>query len=96
MLLQMIPFAEIFSDFFVTVGSNLVSKIPKAKKSFNTYVMKNVVGSCFINPVEESKIEKLINNLNQNKSLDPFSIPVKILTNYIDILKQPLARLINL
>ena len=65
--------AEIFSDFFV--GSNLASKIPKAKRiskgkrPFKTHLRKSVVNSFFINPVQESKIEKLMNNLNQNKTL---------------------------
>ena len=49
-----------------------------------------------INHVQESEIEKLINNLNQNKSLGPCSIPVKILQKHIDVFKQPLTYLINL
>ena len=35
-------------------------------------------------------------NLNKNKSLGPCSIPVKILQNLDDVLKQPLSYLINL
>ena len=54
--------AEIFNDFFVNVGSNLTSsRIPKGKRPFKTYLRKSVVNSVFINPVQESKIEKLIN-----------------------------------
>ena len=34
--------------------------------------------------------------LNKNKSLGPYSIPVKILQNLGDVLKQPLTYLINL
>ena len=34
--------------------------------------------------------------LNKNKRLSPYSIPVKILQNLGDILKQPLTYLINL
>ena len=49
----------------------------------------------FINPVQESEIEKLINSSNQNKSLSPCSISVKVLKNHADVLKQPLAYLIN-
>ena len=52
--------AEIFIDFFVNVGSNLASRIPKGKRPFKTYLRKSVVNSVFINPVQESKIEKLI------------------------------------
>ena len=88
--------AEIFNDLFVNVGSNLQSKIPKGKRPFKTNLRKSVVNSFFINPVQESVIKKLIYNPNQNKSLSPCSIPVKILQNHVDILKQPLTYLINL
>ena len=78
---------------FFNVSSNLASKIPEGKRHFKTYLRKNV-NSFFINPVQESAIEKLINNLNKNKS--PCSIPTKILQNHVDVLKQPLTCLINL
>ena len=41
-------------------------------------------------------MEKLINNLNRNKSLGPCRIPVKILQNHVEVLKQHLTYLINL
>ena len=41
-------------------------------------------------------MEKLISNLNKKKSLGPCRIPVKILQNYVDVLKEPLTDLINL
>ena len=88
--------AKTFNNFFVNVGSNLESKIPKAKNPFDKYLKKRISNSFFINPVKDTEIEKLIKNLNQNKSLGPCSIPVKILKIYANDLKQPLAFLINL
>ena len=88
--------AEIFNDFFVNVGSNLAFRIPKGKRPFKTYLRKSVVNSFLINLIQESEIEKLINNLNQNKSLGTCSIPVKILENHVDVLKQSLTYLVNL
>ena len=32
--------AETFNNFFVNVGSNLASKMPKARNSFNKYLKK--------------------------------------------------------
>ena len=49
-----------------------------------------------MNLVQESGIEKLIRNFNQNKSLGSCNVPVKILQNHVDVLKQPLTYLINL
>ena len=74
----------------------LASKIPKRKRPFKTYLRKSVVNSFFINPVQESEIEKLINNFNQNKSLGPCTIPVKILQKHVDVFKHSLTYLINL
>ena len=74
--------------FLVNVGFNLASRIPNRKRPFKRYLRMSVVNSIFINPVQESEIDKLINNLG------PCSIPVKILQNHVDILKQPL--IINL
>ena len=88
--------AEIFNDFFVNVGSNRAFRIPKGKRPFKTYLRKSVVNSFLINLIQESEIEKLINNLNQNKSLGTCSIPVKILENHVDVLKQSLTYLVNL
>ena len=88
--------AETFNNFLVNVGSNLPSKIPKAKNTFCKYLKKRISNSFFINAVKDNEIEKLIKNLNHNKSLGPCSIPVKILKNHANDLKQPLAFLINL
>ena len=46
---------EIFNDFFVSVGSNLASKIPKGKRTFKTYLRESLVNSLFINPIQNLK-----------------------------------------
>ena len=88
--------AKTFSNFIVNVGSNLPSKIPKVNNPFCKYLKKELLNSLFINPVKDTEIEKLIKNLHHNKSLGPCSIPVKILRNHSNDLKQPLAFLRNL
>ena len=88
--------AEIFNDFFVNVASNLASKIPKGKRPFKTNLKESVVNSFFINLVQESGIEKLIRNFNQTEGLGSCNVPVKILQNHVDVLKQHLTYLINL
>ena len=76
--------------FLVNVGSNLASRIPNRKRPFKRCLKKKVVNSIFINTVQDSEIDKLINHLGL------CSIPVKILQNHVDVLKQPLIYLINL
>ena len=71
--------------FLLMLVQVLLLKYRKGKDFLKTYLRKSVVNSFFINPVQESEIEKLINNLNQNKSLGPCSIPVKILQNHVEL-----------
>ena len=64
-------------------------------------LLVSILKKCFkiyfsISPVNYTEIEKLITNLNHNKSLGPSSIPVKIFKNHGNDLKQPLAFLIYL
>ena len=73
-----------------------MSKTPKRKRPFNTYLRNSTVNSFLINPVPESEIKKSIKNPNQNKSLGPCNVYVQILQNHIDVLKQPSKYLINL
>ena len=88
--------AETFNNFFVNVGSNFASKIPKAKNPFGKYLNKRVLNSFFITALKDTEIEKPIKNLNRNKSLGPCNIPIKILKNHANDLKQALAFLTNL
>ena len=87
---------EMFNGFFVSVSPNLASKIRKGKRPFKAYLRESVVNLFFINPIQESEIKKLINDLHQNKSLCACSISVKILQNLADASEQSLTYLINL
>ena len=87
----------LFLNFLLIFVQVLRLKYRK-KRPINTCQRIHVISknSFFINPVQEYEIEKLINNLNQNENLGPCGIPVKILKNHVDVLKQPLTYLINL
>ena len=56
----------------------------------------NIIRIIFKSIQKLLKIEKPINSLNQNKSLGPCSILVKLLQKHVDVLKPPLTYLINL
>ena len=85
-----------FNGFFVSVSPNLASKIRTGKRPFKSYLRQSVVNLFYINPIQESEIKKLINDLNQNKSLGACSISVKIIQNLVDASEQSLTYLINL
>ena len=65
---------------------NIIANKTSIVETFNNFfdkeLKKRVLNSFFVNPVKETEIEKLIKNLNHNKSLGPCDIPVKILKNH--------------
>ena len=88
--------ANSFNEFFTTVRSSLVKKIPKSKKSFFRYLGNKIENSLFLKPVEEEEIKKIVMKLNSNKSVGPNSLPIKILKSHIDSLAKVLAAIINI
>ena len=56
----------------------------RKEKDLLKHFKKECLNSFFINPIQE------------NRSLGPCSIPVKILQKHVDVLKQTLTYLINL
>ena len=60
------------------------------KNPFGKYLKKRLLNSIFMDPVKDTEIERLTKDLNQNKSLGSWSIPVKILKNLAKYLEKNL------
>ena len=87
---------EIFNDFFINIGPNIARKIPKSNKHFSSYLNHlNVNHSIYLKPTDTSEIIKIINNLDNSKSLGPNSIPINILKFNVHVIADPLSKLIN-
>ena len=69
---------EIFNISLLMLVQTLRLKNIKNKSNFSIYLRRNFVNSVFINPAPESEIQKLLNNLNQSKSLGLNKTPVEI------------------
>lgn len=69
---------EIFNISLLMLVQTLRLKNIKNKSNFRIYLRRNFVNSVFINPAPESEIQKLLNNLNQSKSLGLNKTPVEI------------------
>ena len=69
---------EIFNISLLMLVQTLRLKNIKNKSNFSIYLRRNFVNSVFINPAPESEIQKLLNNLNQSKSLGLNKSPVEI------------------
>ena len=69
---------EIFNISLLMLVQTLRLKNIKNKSNFSIYLRRYFVNSVFINPAPESEIQKLLNNLNQSKSLGLNKTPVEI------------------
>lgn len=88
---------NIFNNFFVSVGSKIAEKIPAAEKSFTSFLKNiNVSESLYLSPTSSCEIAKIIKSLDNSKALGPNSFPVKLLKFNVDILCEPISKIVNL
>ena len=95
--------ANCFNEFYTTVASKLVEKLPacvhKFGKSFVTKYYFNlgvVSNSHSFSLVPESQVLKYLNNLTANKATGLDAIPSRFVKDGSSIIAQPLAHIINL
>ena len=98
--------ANIFNDHYATLGLNVQQKIPTQEGDYNFYLDKrDKDGRRFINPdgctfylspAGPGEVEKIIDELNINKSIGPFGVPVFLLKKYKMFFSLWLSELVNL
>ena len=71
-----VKMANIFSNYFVNVGSQIDETIPGTRKSPTDYLENRIPESIFLAPVTLEEIEITINSLNVKKAIGPYSIPI--------------------
>ena len=74
-----IEIAQNFYNFFISIGTNLQKNIPPTKKNFIDYLKKPNHGNFMMALTTSDEISDLIHNLKSSKSVDPYSIPTKIM-----------------
>ena len=87
--------AESMNDFFVNVGNTVEAKIPQGDNHFSKFLKNTNPKSIFLNPVDNSEVTSLINQIQSSRSCGPNSIPSKILKTNVNILSIPLELIIN-
>ena len=87
---------NVFNDFFVTVSNEITRSIPKANKSPIEYLRNRNPVSILLSPVTPIEVNRTILNLDQTKSIGPYSIPIKALKILGPKISQPLTKIINL
>ena len=86
--------ANKFNLFFSNIGTDLAKKIPLCQKPPQTFLNGNYEHSMFFNPVDESEIFNIINNLRNTASKGHDNIPINIIQNCASEL-SPILTLIN-
>ena len=88
--------ANIFNNYFSTIGEKTQAKIKQLHKKYTDYLTNENSDTFFPSPTDKEEIKFILSSLDINKSTGPYSIPRKVLNMLNnDILKQ-LADLFNL
>ena len=87
--------ANIFNNYFVSVGSAIDKTIPRTRKSSTDYLKNRISQTTFLTSVTPEEIEVIIQCLNVKKSLGPYSIPVSLLKTQSRRIAQPLSIIVN-
>ena len=88
--------ADSFNNFFVTIAENIDKKIIHTNANYKNYTENSRINSFFLKPTNKEEVNSTIKKIKTNKTLDPNSIPKKMLKMNQHIIAKPLAYLINL
>ena len=87
--------ANIFNNFFGTVASKLVQKLPKPNTKFQDYLKNPNKHSIYLNEIEPGEVHELLSKLDISKSGDTYNITPKLLKIAANALCNPLTRIFN-
>ena len=86
--------ANLFNDFFVSVGARIAEGIDSEAEDHKAYLSGDIVNSFFLSPVTSADVSRIILSL-KNKSGNISTLPVKILKASHDIVSPVLTVIIN-
>ena len=84
-----------FNKYFTSVGEDLASKIPPAKKSFETYLQKQILTSFSFNLVNTTEVDKILRDFKPKTSSGSDGISMKLLKLINEPILPSLTILIN-
>ena len=95
--------AQKFNEFYTTVASKLVEKLPKSFNKFGKKFVENFYSSKGVKPnsyslsvVSESKVLKYLNALSVDKATGLDAIPSRFVRDSASIIVCPITHIINL
>jgi hypothetical protein len=84
-----------FNDFFSTIGANLSAQIPHTQQSYTSYLKGTYPNSFILFPTDFHEIVSVVNNLPNKKSAGMDEITMDIMKRSINIIADPLSKIIN-
>ena len=87
--------AEIFNDFFSSIGKNLSQNIPSSCKSFRDFLGTPNSKTIFFDPTYAEEITKIVANLKEGKSPGHDGIDNYLIKNIFPQIVDPLVHIIN-
>ena len=88
--------ANIFNNYFSTIGEKIQAKIKHSRKKYTDYLTNENPDMFFLSPADKEEIKFILSSLDINKSTGPYSIPIKVLNMLKNDISEQLADLFNL
>ena len=88
--------ANHFNSFFTSVAGKILKNIPKAKKTFNSFLTKSNTKTLFLSSTTLAKVASILKTFNLNKAIGPNSLSIEILMDLKSEISEPLSNLIYL
>ena len=88
--------ANIFNNYFNTIGEKTQSKIKHSHKTYTDYLTNENPDLFFLSPTNKEEIKFIRSSLDINISTGPYSIPSKVLNILKNNISEQLPDLFNL
>ena len=88
--------ANIFNNYFSTIGKKIQAKIKHSHKNYTDYLTKENPNSFFLSPTDKEEIKLIYSSPDISKATGPYSIPTKVLKYFKNNISDQLADLFNL
>ena len=88
--------ANHFCDYFTNIGPSLVRNVSIATNMFYSFLTENFQNSLFLRPANELEIIDIVSSLRKASAGGYYNVPMQIVKDSIDLISEPLTRIINL
>ena len=91
-----VEISYLFNNYFATIAERRKENINPSQKHFSDFLKITHQKFFFLSPNNKSEVQNIISSLNSDKSVEPNSIPIKILTLLKNDISSQLADIFNI